>query len=497
MPELKGLDWALCDSGGCTGVRLGESLRCLAHATDEERDVALKRLDETGKIDARGVRITSALLEQVLAAAPRTSAGYPVFTEALFQQAIFEGDAQFAQATFYGDAVFNGTTFEGQARFAKAIFNDAAGFNRATFEGDAAFGSAVFKGRAAFTFANFKRGAWFPEATFQDWVAFRTTFEGDTTFNGATFERAGLFGPLLAHRGLGLDDVRFAQPVQIRASTIGVCCRRAQFLGGVQFRLSYARVLLDDTDMARPSLLIGVPSRDQPELREGGRTSARPQLLSLRRANVAGLALANIDLADCRFVGAHNLDKLRLEADVTFAVSPHRPQWSRRQVIAEERMWRVDHSNRSGKWTPPWWPDHAYDEKWLRSAIDNPPGVEDAGTIASMYRALRKGREDTKNEPGAADFYYGEMEMRRHPSMQGVGGTDGAARGRMERGLLTSYWLVSGYGLRAWRALAWLAGLTAAFAAAFHLIGFTRPPQPGHILDQLVVFVPCHYLANR
>ena len=30
-----------------------------------------------------------------------------------------------------------------------------------------------------------------------------------------------------------------------------------------------------------------------------------------------------------------------------------------------------------------------------------------------IYRALRKGREDGKDEPGAADFYYGEMEMRR------------------------------------------------------------------------------------
>ena len=35
------------------------------------------------------------------------------------------------------------------------------------------------------------------------------------------------------------------------------------------------------------------------------------------------------------------------------------------------------------------------------------------GQIAGLYRELRKGREDAKDEPGAADFYYGEMEMRR------------------------------------------------------------------------------------
>ncbi len=33
-----------------------------------------------------------------------------------------------------------------------------------------------------------------------------------------------------------------------------------------------------------------------------------------------------------------------------------------------------------------------------------------------MYRQLRKAVEGAKNEPGAADFYYGEMEMRRHTS---------------------------------------------------------------------------------
>ncbi len=53
-----------------------------------------------------------------------------------------------------------------------------------------------------------------------------------------------------------------------------------------------------------------------------------------------------------------------------------------------------------------------------------------------------------------------------------------ASRGQAERGVLNAYWLVSGYGLRAWRALAWLALITALFAAAFHLFGFARPPQP-------------------
>jgi len=63
--------------------------------------------------------------------------------------------------------------------------------------------------------------------------------------------------------------------------------------------------------------------------------------------------------------------------------------------------------------------------------------------LAVLYRQLRKAQEDAKNEPGAADFYYGEMEMRRLAQH-----TPGA-----ERLILTLYWAVAGYGLRASRAL--------------------------------------------
>jgi hypothetical protein len=55
-----------------------------------------------------------------------------------------------------------------------------------------------------------------------------------------------------------------------------------------------------------------------------------------------------------------------------------------------------------------------------------------------LYRALRKGREDAKDEPGAADFHYGEMEMRRHArhSHENVeldGRVGETSRGRVER----------------------------------------------------------------
>jgi hypothetical protein len=50
------------------------------------------------------------------------------------------------------------------------------------------------------------------------------------------------------------------------------------------------------------------------------------------------------------------------------------------------------------------------------------------GWLAVLYRQLRVAVEDARNEPGAADLYYGEMEMRR---------LGGARRG--ERWLLGAY----------------------------------------------------------
>jgi uncharacterized protein YjbI with pentapeptide repeats len=600
-------NWPTCSQEECIGIRL-DAGKCLAHAGDEERDAALNQLSETGKIDARGVTISNALLEKILHSA-RGPGGHRTLKEAVFGKATFEGEARFGEATFKGEAVFGGATFEGgavferatfkrramfrkatfegEARFGEATFKGGAYFDGATFEGEAVFGGATFKRRAMFrkatfkgktrfdkatfkggaffdgaTFegeavfggANFEGGAyfgkatfegetrfdkatfkgetWFGEATFKRRAMFvgatfegetrfdkatfkgearfgeatfkrramfvgatfegetwfdKATFKGEARFDRATFERAQQFGPVLAHRGLNLDGVQFAQPVRIEASTTGLCCRRARFPGGVQFRLRWARVVLDDTDPSAPSLLTGIPRLASDEMaaqeqriarawqrRLAGQISEQPRLLSLRRANVAGLGLANVNLADCRFAGAHNLDKLRLEADVAFRLSPARVGWEQRQVIAEESAWRSDEM-RSGRWTAPRWPDWAGGEK---------PAALNPGAIAGLYRALRKSREDAKDEPGAADFYYGEMEMRRHAHGQ-PGGSDGA-RGRVDRGVLTAYWLVSGYGLRAWRALAWLAGITVAFAVAFHLVGFIRPPQPASYWTSLL-----------
>jgi hypothetical protein len=94
---------------------------------------------------------------------------------------------------------------------------------------------------------------------------------------------------------------------------------------------------------------------------------------------------------------------------------------------------------------------------------------------------LRKGREDNKDEPGAADFYYGEMEMRRHAKRSEARRerrrehrSTGAAAA-VEYVILSVYWLVAGYGLRAWRALAALAVIIGLVGVGFSRFGFQHP----------------------
>jgi uncharacterized protein YjbI with pentapeptide repeats len=433
----------------------------------------------------------------------RTSFG----SGAVFTGAIFRDRADFTEANFdgalWGDtglsADFAGSAFHRTARFSRVFFRHTAAFSGVTFHGradfhssafgDGSFRRAAFAGTADFSDTTFAHAADFGGATFRGDTEFESvTTGGDALFSGASFEQTRAIGPLLIRHELVLDDTRFTQPVRIEASTPALACRQAKFSGGVQFRLRWAAVILDDTEFAGPSTLTGIPRLTGDTLADTEHKTAsawqaervtqnsprpvsgQPRLLSLQRANVARLGLSRVDLADCRFAGAHNLDELRLEADVTLATAPARLGQDRRRVIAEERAWRA---RRSRHWTAPEWPEWAGET----------PAVLEAGQIAGLYRALRKGREDSRDEPGAADYYYGEMEMRRHARIHTAGSeasgfTGGVARGRTERGILTVYWAVSGYGLRALRALAWLTGLIAGFAVAFHLTGFTVPPHP-------------------
>jgi uncharacterized protein YjbI with pentapeptide repeats len=472
---------------------------------------------------------------------------------ALFPGVSFQGDARFPGATFQSDAQFEGATFQDEARFDRAIFQGAADFSGATFHDTAWFGyvgatfqaiavfrGATFKGDAAFDLVNFEGNAWFDKATFggralfhvvsfqrmavfreaafHRYVGFRAaTFHSDTVFAGATFQDSALFdkatfqrtrqlGPMLVRKSLLLRQAVFHERAQIEIAAAALCCQQARFPAGIQMRVRWAQIVLDDADLAAPSILTGVapfPDLDEgrwaralerllPEPHFKPELRSRPRLLSLRRADVAGLTVASVDVRTCRFIGAHHLDQLRVGEEASLGYTPGGWRWTTRLAIAEERYWRAypyrdgtalsnPATNAADGGSGPagrdvdWYGPANRPPAWL--AVEPPSPLQ----IAAVYRALRKGREDSRDEPGAADFYYGEMEMRRHDRREK---TERERRVRhyghwaaatTERAVLWLYWLTSGYGLRAWRAIAALAVVIGIAGVGFSRVGFHHP----------------------
>ncbi|TKS96348.1 pentapeptide repeat-containing protein [Streptomyces lasalocidi] len=362
---------------------------------------------------------------------------------AWFESATFERDATFDSATCKDTAWFISASFEGDARFESASFEGDAGFESAAFKGTARFESATFKRIAGFELARFEGTAWFMSSRFEGTAWFESArFEGDSMFVAATFVNTDQFGPLVCAGRVVLSGAAFGGPVTLSFAARRLECRRTRWSSTAEIRLRYATVDFAHAVFEYPLTIAAEPDpfvlTDGSLLAEDLFPSAYDpgvRVASLRGVDAAHLVLADLDLSECLFTGTVHLDQLRLEGACAFDTAPPAVHWRRwrpvrfteRRVLAEEHHWRASQPGAVPGWVH---------------------GAGRAGPLqlAPVYRALRKAFEDGKHEPGAADFYYGEMEMRRH--------ADDVPRS--ERGLLTAYWALSGYGLRASRALAWL-----------------------------------------
>ena len=477
------------DPVGCRGIHVPGHTACLAHLADADRDTYLASLTPGANIDHRGTTFTEPLLTALLNALRDPTTGHPRLGAADFRSATFEDDAGFGSATFERPAGFIAATFKGAAQFTSATFKSAAKFGQAVFKGSARyeratfesawFASATFERSAWFEYATFKGVAWFGSATFErsvvftaatfesatwfGWVTFkgaagfghavfkgyagyeRATFEGDAGFESATFVEAGHFGPLVCAGRLGLSGAVFGSPVTLSGAVRRLECRRTRWSSTAEIRLRYATVDFSHAVFEYPLTIAAEPdpfvldgSQPIPEnlFPDGNNPGVR--VVSLRGVDAAHLVLADLDLSRCLFAGTVHLDQLRLEGACTFDTAPPKVHWRRwppvrftaRHVLAEEHHWRASQPRAVRGWN---------------TAVLG-AGRTGPLQLAPVYRALRKAYEDGKHEPGAADFYYGEMEMRRHS--EGIP--------RSEKWLLTAYWALSGYGLRASRALAWL-----------------------------------------
>ncbi|MGP4051530.1 pentapeptide repeat-containing protein [Streptomyces sp. 2A115] len=348
---------------------------------------------------------------------------------AQFQSARFNLDALFADSSIHA-ASFNEVTFEREADFRNVAFGRGS-FNKAAFSADANFDKATFDGKSYFTDAVFSKAALFRE----------TRFNQDAHFVRTTFERSKRIGPMISSGDIVFNGASFESSIIIEASAANLTFKQAEWSSTGALRVRHAKADLSGATFAAALIVattltpfLGVDGNTLDDSHIGD--SALAKITSLQGADVSKLLLVDVDLRECRFAGAMHLDQIRLEGECQFSNSPRGihysgwriTRWSQRRVLAEEAEWRASRPSPRG-WNAP-----------STTASISP------AALSATYRHLRKSFEDSKNEPDAADFYYGEMEMRRSDEN----------RPRSERYLLALYCLVSGYGLRAGRALIWL-----------------------------------------
>ena len=164
----------------------------------------------------------------------------------------------------------------------------------------------------------------------------------------------------------------------------------------------------------------------------------RPVLGRTLGTDLSQLRLSYVDLSECSFTGAHHLDKLTVDDWHSWRTSPRGLWVTHRVTLADEHRVR----------------GHA---RWALPGTDGreAPSVD---SVQTDYHSLRSMMQDRKDQRAASDFYYGEMEMRRIGLRRSVRADLRARDWRAafstlgEWLLLCLYWLLSGYGQRAWRA---------------------------------------------
>jgi uncharacterized protein YjbI with pentapeptide repeats len=452
---------------------------------------------------------------------------------AVFWNARFEAGAGFDSVTFRKSAEFDNARFGGptvDSGFLGCQFLDRGGFAGVKFEGGARFRDTLFSNRNVGESELIQQhSAVFEHAHFAGEVHFnRVRFLHGATFRDSAFERTADFRPIVTRGAFQLDGAIFKQLCHVEAAASVVTCVSSRFEGPMELRARWARILLDLALIGQPAaishspLMRTAPGQMDPRTRELGPVvlywyergasaeelerwrkwlrkseralesdvgDARPKVISLRGVDLTNLTLSDVNLQACLFDGAFHLDRLKIEGSKPFAGTPRglRVKWSglprvwwwtRRQVLAEEHRWRSSMGEES---THPartiqqsdWYPPNSQASPWVEMYSSQPSQVLGPDELAGLYRDLRKAYEDAKNEPGAADFYFGEMEMRRLASSTPPG----------ERILLFLYWLVSGYGLRGSRALIALMVTTGVFALLFQAWGFV---SPGSFTDALL-----------
>jgi uncharacterized protein YjbI with pentapeptide repeats len=404
-----------------------------------------------------------------------------------FRDVVVVIESHFRKVAHFQLCIFGGVV----DAFYKVQFDGEVSFQRSEFAGELGIDEVVFGGPCSFERVTFGAGIMLRGVVFSTDVRWDRVRIG--TLQDLTIVSRGSVSLDYAYFPEGIHLIICAQQAFLRntrferTSSIGVCGCEVVLDGAnftqpatLYYRMQSEKVSTPDYDSAPDDSIDGpVQPGESLHMTAGAEFGsardaafqphalAQPRLLSVRYSNVSQLTIVDVNLSSCRFEGAQSLDAMTIEGTGLFDVVPQtvyqilsrkvRVQLrARRQIIAEETIWRRDHRRSIPLRRP--------SVTRLKSAL----GTVEASRIAALYRALRKSRELMKDEPGAADFYYGEMEMRRHSKRSSFS----------ERFILFLYWITAGYGLRGSRSIICLLALTLAATVVLQAAGFVGRSPP-------------------
>jgi hypothetical protein len=419
-------NWKRCTEPGCNGSRIASEY-CLAHVGDW-RDVVDSSLKKHGGVDLRGTVLEQGVVEYIIRAYGKL--GKP----ATIYDGILRADCDLSSVEFSNGVKFVRTEFRSESVLSTA------------------------------------------------------QTEGEITLDHVLFSGARSFGPIVAEH-IEIKHCKFDRQCDVRVISNSLNMTKSDFVHGCNLNVYSAAMNIVDVSFGDVTLISTTAVSDVDPLREwiapgeglkdvtstvlSLHAERRPaSLLYLSQVDVGNLTLSGVNLSNCRISNVHNLDKLNLE-DVNFLPAPKhewdyglaRSHWrnSRRQVLFDEAVWRQARHPKSH------WKTYLSKVAPGTDKLQLKPNSPDY--TAGLYRRLRKAREDSKDEPGAADFYYGEMEMRRHSEGNGFGA----------RLLMTLYWALSGYGLRATRSMVALLLVLTLGVIGFLTFGFDHATSESYV----------------
>jgi len=429
---------------------------CIFHSENAEKDLALfseefKKLYESG---------------------PHEFIGF-VFPERFSFQELYEADdslefvdANFALVHFNCTADFRGVQFygQGETNFSRAEFSGRGrtDFSGAQFSGQGGtnFSGAQFSGQRG---TDFRRAEFTGGGTY--FVSTEFSGQGGTNFSWAQFSGQGgtdfSFAEFSGEMGTFFGAVKFSVESVTNFKKALFANKNGTYITGCTFQshtsFRYVKVKtyfsLENCIFHDYVEFIGSNKSEEEEANYIFNESSEVDFRNVTFLKPQNVIFNMVDLRKARFL---NTDLLGVRmGQVDWQVEDNR------YVVYDEKL--VDKEDINDK------DDVAVKENINDKDDDADKDIVTHREVAHLYKQLRSVYESTGRYFEAGDFFYGEMEMRRKQK--------GPREGRFLQVLLWLYRLISYYGERPLRALAWLGGTILFFTPLYFFFGLRSKPN--------------------